>query len=105
MDIRALAEFLGHADPGFTLRTYTHLMPPSRDRCARRSTTRGERFRGRVPWMCPLGRSRDLRPWSERDAARRPRCGRGRSGWRLRRRGSPSCASRGCGGRRCAGAR
>jgi integrase len=32
VDIRALAEFLGHADPGFTLRTYTHLMPSSRDR-------------------------------------------------------------------------
>ncbi|MBW8482071.1 site-specific integrase [Actinomadura sp. PM05-2] len=32
VDVRALAEFLGHADPGFTLRTYTHLMPSSRDR-------------------------------------------------------------------------
>jgi len=30
--IRALAEYLGHADPGFTLRTYTHLMPTSEDR-------------------------------------------------------------------------
>ncbi|WP_243716403.1 tyrosine-type recombinase/integrase [Actinomadura darangshiensis] len=46
VDIRALAEFLGHADPGFTLRTYTHLMPSSRTGCARRSTTRGERFPG-----------------------------------------------------------
>lgn len=27
--IRALAEYLGHGDPGFTLRTYTHLMPTS----------------------------------------------------------------------------
>ena len=27
--IKALAEYLGHADPGFTLRTYTHLMPSS----------------------------------------------------------------------------
>ena len=27
VDIRTLAEWLGHADPGFTLRTYTHLMP------------------------------------------------------------------------------
>ena len=25
--IRALADYLGHGDPGFTLRTYTHLMP------------------------------------------------------------------------------
>lgn len=27
--IKALSEYLGHADPGFTLRTYTHLMPAS----------------------------------------------------------------------------
>jgi integrase len=32
VSIRALAEYLGHADPGFTLRTYTHLMPKSEDR-------------------------------------------------------------------------
>ncbi|MFI7630211.1 hypothetical protein [Microbispora rosea] len=32
MSIKAVAEFLGHADPGFTLRTYTHLMPSSEDR-------------------------------------------------------------------------
>lgn len=25
--IRAVAEYLGHADPGFTLRVYTHPMP------------------------------------------------------------------------------
>jgi integrase len=25
--IKAVSEYLGHADPGFTLRTYTHLMP------------------------------------------------------------------------------
>jgi integrase len=30
--VRALAEYLGHHDPGFTLRTYTHLMPASEDR-------------------------------------------------------------------------
>jgi integrase len=30
--IRALAEYLGHHDPGFTLRIYTHLMPASEDR-------------------------------------------------------------------------
>lgn len=30
--IRALADYLGHADPGFTLRVYTHLMPSSADR-------------------------------------------------------------------------
>lgn len=27
--IRAVSEYLGHSDPGFTLRTYTHLMPTS----------------------------------------------------------------------------
>lgn len=32
VDIRTVAEFLGHSDPGFTLRTYTHLMPDASDR-------------------------------------------------------------------------
>jgi integrase len=32
VSIRAVAEYLGHADPGFTLRTYVHLMPDSEDR-------------------------------------------------------------------------
>lgn len=30
--IRAIANYLGHTDPGFTLRTYTHLMPESSER-------------------------------------------------------------------------
>ncbi|GAA3766016.1 tyrosine-type recombinase/integrase [Streptomyces chiangmaiensis] len=30
--IKALSEYLGHHDPGFTLRTYTHLMPSSATR-------------------------------------------------------------------------
>jgi integrase len=29
---KALASHLGHADPGFTLRVYTHLMPSSEER-------------------------------------------------------------------------
>jgi len=29
---RALSEYLGHHDPGFTLRTYAHLMPGAADR-------------------------------------------------------------------------
>ena len=33
--VRALAEYLGHADPGFTLRVYTHLMPASEERTKR----------------------------------------------------------------------
>ncbi|MGI5159770.1 tyrosine-type recombinase/integrase [Microbispora sp. CA-102843] len=32
VDVRSLAEFLGHRDPGFTLRTYTHLMPSGEER-------------------------------------------------------------------------
>ncbi|KOG30143.1 tyrosine-type recombinase/integrase [Streptomyces resistomycificus] len=31
-NIRALSSYLGHSDPGFTLRTYTHLMPSSEGR-------------------------------------------------------------------------
>jgi integrase len=30
--ITALSEYLGHADPGFTLKVYTHLMPSSKQR-------------------------------------------------------------------------
>lgn len=33
--IKALAAYLGHSDPGFTLRTYTHLLPTSEDRTRR----------------------------------------------------------------------
>ena len=32
MDIRALGAFLGHHDPGFTLRTHVHLLPDADDR-------------------------------------------------------------------------
>ncbi|MBT2382105.1 tyrosine recombinase XerC [Streptomyces sp. ISL-11] len=31
-NIKALSHYLGHTDPGFTLRTYTHLMPSSEGR-------------------------------------------------------------------------
>ncbi|PWU44966.1 hypothetical protein DLJ46_23255 [Micromonospora globispora] len=33
--IKAVSEYLGHHDPGFTLRTYTHLMPESEARTRR----------------------------------------------------------------------
>jgi hypothetical protein len=33
--IKALAAYLGHTDPGFTLRVYTHLLPNSEDRTRR----------------------------------------------------------------------
>jgi integrase len=32
VSIKAVSEYLGHADPGFTLRTYTHVMPTADDR-------------------------------------------------------------------------
>ena len=32
VDVRALASYLGHSDPGFTLRVYTDLMPDAADR-------------------------------------------------------------------------
>ena len=35
VSIKAVSEYLGHADAGFTLRTYTHLMPASHDRSQR----------------------------------------------------------------------
>lgn len=31
-DIRELAEYLGHHDPGYTLRVYEHLLPDSHER-------------------------------------------------------------------------
>lgn len=34
-NIKALSQYLGHGDPGFTLRTYTHLMPSSESRTRR----------------------------------------------------------------------
>jgi Phage integrase family len=33
--VKAVWEYLGHTDPGFTLRTYTHLLPTSHERTRR----------------------------------------------------------------------
>jgi integrase len=33
--IKVVSEYLGHTDEGFTLRTYTHLMPSSEARARR----------------------------------------------------------------------
>ncbi|WP_233520140.1 tyrosine-type recombinase/integrase [Prauserella sp. PE36] len=30
--VKALSQYLGHSDPGFTLRVYTHLLPTSHER-------------------------------------------------------------------------
>ncbi|WP_198359012.1 tyrosine-type recombinase/integrase [Streptomyces fildesensis] len=34
-NIKAVSQYLGHSDPGFTLRIYTHLMPSSQERTRR----------------------------------------------------------------------
>jgi hypothetical protein len=39
VDVRTLADFLGHGDPGLTLRVYTHLMPSAPGK-ARRAVDR-----------------------------------------------------------------
>ncbi|MFF7755503.1 tyrosine-type recombinase/integrase [Streptomyces sp. NPDC007971] len=38
-NVKALSQYLGHSDPGFTLRIYTHLMPNS-DARARKAADR-----------------------------------------------------------------
>ncbi|MGW3471124.1 hypothetical protein ACWDKQ_22305 [Saccharopolyspora sp. NPDC000995] len=35
VNIKELAEYLGHHDPGFTLRTYAHMLPSSHERARR----------------------------------------------------------------------
>ena len=78
--IRALSEFVGHADPGFTVRTYTQLMPTSaertRDAVDETLRVRPQRFRlalsqvrGRSPvstttfgHSLPAGQTRDRSP-------------------------------------------
>jgi integrase len=45
-NIKAVSEYLGHSDPGFTLRTYTHLMPSSHERSRRVIDTRLGRSHG-----------------------------------------------------------
>ncbi len=38
--IKAVSEYLGHSDPGLTLRVYAHLMPSSQER-TRKAVDRG----------------------------------------------------------------
>ena len=45
-NIKALAEYLGHSDPGPTLRVYVHLTPSSRERTSR---TVSETYVKRLP--------------------------------------------------------
>lgn len=52
--IKALAEYLGHSDPVFTLRAYTHLMPPSEKRARRAIDDLSRRPRkARTSWGRP----------------------------------------------------
>jgi integrase len=62
VSIKELAEYLGHSDPGFTLRTYTHWCRPASNEPVLRSTasfTDGQRW---TAWTRPdLERLTDLR--------------------------------------------
>lgn len=46
VSIRKLAEYLGHSDPGFTLRTYIHMLPDSHERAI--NAIDGRHFRPRA---------------------------------------------------------
>ncbi len=45
VNVKELAEYLGHHDPGFTLRLYTHLLPSSHDRARQAVDRRMARLR------------------------------------------------------------
>lgn len=49
VSIKEVAGYLGHADPGFTLRTYTHLVPSSHAPARQVSTASWARGRARTP--------------------------------------------------------
>lgn len=53
VEIRTLSEYLGHADPGFTLKVYCHLMHQARTVPAPPSTRCSAPSRREVPAMCP----------------------------------------------------
>ena len=64
VNIKELAEYLGHGDPGFTLRLYTHMLPSSHERARKAVDTRlGRLFStshgtGRRPLPCSVLGSR-----------------------------------------------
>ncbi|MEU4162544.1 site-specific integrase [Actinoplanes sp. NPDC026670] len=65
--VKALAAYLGHADPGFTLRTYTHLMPASEERTrAAIDALFGRPKKPDTPWRRPA------RAWRHRVRRSRP---------------------------------
>jgi integrase len=55
--VRAVADYLGHADPGFTLRVYAHLFPSSEDR-ARKAVDSALGFGSRVTNSTQTGHGR-----------------------------------------------
>jgi integrase len=58
--IKALSEYLGHADPGFTLRTYTHLVEDSAERTKRAVDAV---FGHRTPEPEPMHNRTTKSPW------------------------------------------
>ncbi|MEI8406419.1 MULTISPECIES: tyrosine-type recombinase/integrase [unclassified Kribbella] len=44
VNIKELAEYLGHGDPGFTLRLYTHMLPSSHERARKAVDSRLSRL-------------------------------------------------------------
>lgn len=48
-NIKALAEYLGHSDPGLTLRVYAHLMPSSQE-CTRKAVAHASLNRKGPDW-------------------------------------------------------
>nr|WP_268871708.1 tyrosine-type recombinase/integrase [Actinoplanes utahensis] len=79
VDIRTLAEYRGHSDPGFTLRTYTHLMPSAPDK-TRRAVDRGAVDGSPVVSDLVPRSVEQLNPRSERGALRRCSTSRTRAG-------------------------
>jgi hypothetical protein len=55
-ELKALSEYLGHSDPGLTLRTYTHLLPTSEQR-TRQAVDRPLTGVEQRPTACPRPRS------------------------------------------------
>lgn len=76
--IRALAEYLGHSDPGLTLRVYAHLMPSSRRRTRKAVAAVFEGARGCLrTGPSPLSlRSRPSAPERSGDRSRSPESAR-----------------------------
>jgi hypothetical protein len=60
VSVKALTEYLGHDDPGFTLRVYTHLLQASEDR-ARQAVDRALADTGRQAAADGAGAT-DVRP-------------------------------------------